>query len=247
MKSVDVRQQLVEALRLDLVGPGEVIGHAAYTLCDANEILPQRPSSWYLTGFLVPSEADPDQKCDEQSADELDGADNNSGGDDAVVPEPAAARVRFLPSSIGASLLVPENSHELRVVVRWGDYTARKARPNEPGPFVWQRTPREEVIPISLPGKPAFPRRSHRPCHFRTGIKHRIQSRYGRRCPRPICLSRRVGLDRWLRGLSRTTGNSISSHGPRVTFSPQTSGLGVTVLDSRGGLRVTFLSCELFF
>ena len=48
--SVEVRARLVEALGLDLVGPGP--GHAL-----AEERLPGwvRPSNWYLTGFLIPT------------------------------------------------------------------------------------------------------------------------------------------------------------------------------------------------
>ena len=51
-----VRSRLLDALRLDLVGPrpGEP-GHDAYT----EEVLPVAPSRWYLTGFLVPYEDEP--------------------------------------------------------------------------------------------------------------------------------------------------------------------------------------------
>ena len=44
-----VRAQLIEALKLDLVGPSA--GHAL-----AAEQLPDtlRPANWYLTGFLIP-------------------------------------------------------------------------------------------------------------------------------------------------------------------------------------------------
>jgi len=50
MKPVEVRSQLVDALRLDLVGPDNGSDLEA-------EILPQAPSRWYLNGFLVPMEA----------------------------------------------------------------------------------------------------------------------------------------------------------------------------------------------
>ena len=50
MTPADVRAQLVAALQLDLVGPHDGIG-------DAAETLPQHPSRWYLTGFLVPFDA----------------------------------------------------------------------------------------------------------------------------------------------------------------------------------------------
>jgi hypothetical protein len=51
MTGVEMRQYLVDALRLDLIGPDN--GTAL-----ENEVLPQAPSRWYLTGFLVPLEAD---------------------------------------------------------------------------------------------------------------------------------------------------------------------------------------------
>ncbi|MBI1849416.1 MAG: hypothetical protein HYR85_03625, partial [Planctomycetes bacterium] len=56
--SADVRERLVQALRLDLVGPraGDAL---------AEEKLPgsqsQRPSSWYLMGFLIPSGTAPEK------------------------------------------------------------------------------------------------------------------------------------------------------------------------------------------
>lgn len=48
-ESAEVREEIVRALRLDLVGPWA--GHPL-----ADERLPgwARPSNWYLTGFLVP-------------------------------------------------------------------------------------------------------------------------------------------------------------------------------------------------
>ena len=150
MEPVHVRHQLVEALRLDLVGPEDGLG-------DAQEILPQRPSTWYMTGFLVPLEASPDQKTDAQGTDELDAVGDAGGLDDAATPEPAAARVSYLPSSIGASVLVPAAAQQLTIMVRWGDYHMRAAREDEPGPSVWERTPREERVLVTLPAQTAQP------------------------------------------------------------------------------------------
>ena len=48
LRSAEIRGKLVDALRLDLVGPSETLG-------DAKEALPQSPSRWYLTGFLGPA------------------------------------------------------------------------------------------------------------------------------------------------------------------------------------------------
>lgn len=157
MKPVEIRGQLVDAIRLDLVGPGEVLGPEDRVLGVPAEILPQRPSTWYLTGFLVPLEAGEQQKIDEQSADEVDEVNDAKGADDAVSPEPAAARVRYLPSSIGASLLVPADVQVLKIIVRWGDYKARRAGEGESAQFVWERQPRDEVVEVKLPEKTEQP------------------------------------------------------------------------------------------
>lgn len=157
MSPVECRHSLVDSLRLDLVGPGEVLGSNNRVLGQPEEVLPQRPSTWYLSGFLVPFDADPDQKADQQADDELDEQGDAGGLDDAVTPEPAAARVRYLPSSIGVSLLIPPKAGQLKVVVRWGDYRVRKSKDGEPGQHVWERTPREELIAVNIPEKTEQP------------------------------------------------------------------------------------------
>jgi len=65
--SAEVRERLVEALNLDLIGPG--VDHAL-----ASECLPGwvRPSNWYLTGFLIPAGAPPEQSADADEEDDLD-------------------------------------------------------------------------------------------------------------------------------------------------------------------------------
>jgi len=115
MTAVHVRQSLVHALRLDLVGP-----EPDSPLKDA--ILPQSPSRWYLTGFLVPTEASEEQRFDQTSGEEVDQMDEAGAADDAVTPEPAAARRVYFPSSLGLSILVPGKASTLQVAVRWGDY-----------------------------------------------------------------------------------------------------------------------------
>src|SRR6266571_7127156 len=138
MRSVEVRSKLVEALRLDLVGPSDDLGNV-------NEVLSQAPSRWYLTGFLVPLEAAPTQRTDEQSTEELDQAGEGGGLDDDTAPEPAAARQRYLPSSIGLSVLVPGNASHLSVKVSWGDYRLRAN-----GGETWERSPRTAAVMVDL-------------------------------------------------------------------------------------------------
>jgi Helicase conserved C-terminal domain len=138
MTSAEVRSKLVESLRLDLVGPGVNLG-------DAQEVLPQAPSRWYLTGFLVPLGAKPEQRADEAADDDFDDAGEAVGTDDDAAEDKPAARPRFFPSSIGASVLVPAVAKSLRVCVRWGDYRRKPEPPEE-----WERTPREELVEVDL-------------------------------------------------------------------------------------------------
>lgn len=52
----EIRATLVDALQLDLVGP------TPSDTDHAEEVLTQSPSKWYLTGFLAPSGARPEER-----------------------------------------------------------------------------------------------------------------------------------------------------------------------------------------
>src|SRR5215475_14315928 len=110
MTPVDIRRKLVQTLGLDLIGPDRDSDLLA-------EVLPQAPSRWYLTGFLVPIEAAESQKVDETENEGVDEAGDAGGGDDSTTPEPAAARRAVFPSSLGLSLLVARDAKELHVTV----------------------------------------------------------------------------------------------------------------------------------
>lgn len=140
---LEVRRELVEALQVDLIGPTGPLG-------DHNEVLPQTPSRWYLTGFLVPTDADEAQRSDPSSNDELDQAAEPSGVDDDDSPEKPAARRSFLPSSIGVSVLIPVELHEFQAVVRYGEYLRIDTDEGSAGPQRWKRTPREEIVSVSI-------------------------------------------------------------------------------------------------
>jgi hypothetical protein len=120
--SVQVRTKLVDALKLDLVGPEADLGNLT-------EVLPQSPSRWYLTGFLAPLDAPPEQRSDAEADDDLDSS-GEPGGDDDTEPEPsAAAKQKYLPSSIGVSVLLPKEAKTLTVRVTWGDYKLKTGAP----------------------------------------------------------------------------------------------------------------------
>lgn len=153
--SVQVREGLVEALNLDLIGPENGSDLAA-------EILPQAPSRWYLTGFLVPLGASPEQRAEVDQDEEVDAQDEGGAADDAQEPEPPSARRAFLPSSIGLSFLVSGETEQIEVTARWGDYKREggeegKEEGGGGGGVQWRRTPRQETVQLTLPARTAHP------------------------------------------------------------------------------------------
>jgi hypothetical protein len=148
--SLAVRSSLVDALRLDLVGPEPGSPHA-------DEALPQMPSRLYLTGFLVPRDSEPEQKADETADETVDAQDETGGTDDVTAPEPPAARKGFYPSSIGISVLVESGVTRLRVGVSWGDYVCLEKDEEKGTPHQWKRTPRSEEVVVELPAKTSGP------------------------------------------------------------------------------------------
>ena len=169
MTPVEVRRGLVEALKLDLVGPENGSDLEA-------EILPQAPSRWYLTGFLVPLEAGEAQKSDETANDDFESpAAGGDATDDDTTPEPPAARRAFFPSSIGLSLLVSKQTRQLRVEVNWGDYRAEpldapvdgeeSPAPEVSGrmPLRWRREPHRVEMTLNLPTETAKAVEARRP------------------------------------------------------------------------------------
>jgi hypothetical protein len=129
-----VRGAIVEALQLDLIGPDN--SHAF-----AKELLPDPPSRWYLTGFLVPVDAPEEQRTDATSADEIESGGDSEATDDAAPPDRGGARKSLLPSSMGLSVLVAPDVELLDAVVFWGDY-------------IWESPeaaaePVEEIVPAT--------------------------------------------------------------------------------------------------
>jgi hypothetical protein len=145
--SAEVRERIVEALRLDLVGPW-----AEHEL--AEERLPgwQRPSNWYLTGFLIPSDTPLEEAADEDVEDDFGDATDATGLAEESHDDRKAAKKSYFPSSMGLSFLVAAAAKELRVLVRWGDYAPCEIAlegSEKPMP-AWQRTSRAEEVVLAL-------------------------------------------------------------------------------------------------
>jgi hypothetical protein len=146
--SLEVRERLVEALELDLVGPWT--GHAF-----AEEKLPGwvRPSNWYLTGFLIPSGTSVGKRADADEDDDVAAISEEAGPVEESSEERKAAKKGFFPSSMGLSFLAPKDADALAVTVRWGDYRPTEIEGNDGKPGrVWQREPREATVSLKLEG-----------------------------------------------------------------------------------------------
>ena len=166
--SASVRDYLTHALRLDLIGP------RPDDVDLAHERLDQTPSQWYLTGYLVPSEAPLTQKAQDEE-EEFDLPDDPfHGSDDSSAPERGSTKRNFSPSSIGMSILVTDDTATLEVTASWGDYRPEtsdeletggeqptagadgEAEGEESSPRFapWKRTPGKGQVTIDLAAVP---------------------------------------------------------------------------------------------
>jgi hypothetical protein len=146
--SKEVRERLVEALKLDLVGPW-----ADHELSE--ERLPGwvRPSNWYLTGFMIPAGTPKSKAADDDEDEDIDEIPDTAGLAEESNEERKAAKKGFFPSSMGLSFLVSKEINSLSLTVRWGDYTQMEVERKDGKPIsVWQRQPREESVAAALTG-----------------------------------------------------------------------------------------------
>ena len=104
----------------------------------------ESPSRWYFTGFLAPAddplaqvgakqaETDPSVQ-EEMETDVEEPADDGPGGaaGDAEPPETPNTKRRFLPSSVGLTVLLPPDVTEIEARVSWGDYRTEPPLPED--------------------------------------------------------------------------------------------------------------------
>ncbi len=123
--SAAVRDLLIEALRIDLIGPGpEDDRHQ-------RERLPRSPSRWYLTGFLAPTGAPETQRAQDVGEELDEPSESTQAGDDASTPERGSGKRVYLPSSMGLSLRVGSDTRHLRTQLTWGDYAPEEEAVDE--------------------------------------------------------------------------------------------------------------------
>jgi hypothetical protein len=141
-----VRERLVEALKLDLVGP-----RAAPCLAYEGPPCWIRPSNWYLTGFLIPSGTPAEKRADADEDDDLGGEIPGAAGlAEESNEERKAAKKGFFPSSMGLSFLVPKEAHGITVIA---NTHRRRLRAPTGSPCPFKRQPREETVVVALTGQ----------------------------------------------------------------------------------------------
>ncbi|MDP4117621.1 MAG: DISARM system helicase DrmA [Bacillota bacterium] len=114
IKYAKVRQEIVDALRVDLIGPQA-----------EDEVIDENPKFAYLIGMLAPKVPDKSSCFNEQEVDAdiayEDGADFTAGEDDDN--EPITVTHFDPPSSIGISFYVESSLPSINLELNWGDYT----------------------------------------------------------------------------------------------------------------------------
>ena len=143
--SVEVRQRLVDALRLDLIGPWA--GHRLSTERIPNYGGRTRPSNWYLTGFIVPSGAPPHPEVVAESDDNIEQATAKSIPGEEAGDDGKPARKGYFPASIGLSFRIDTGTRDLDVTVNWGDYVPEEHERKK----VWRRIPHSKRLSIRIP------------------------------------------------------------------------------------------------
>jgi hypothetical protein len=165
--ATDVRARLVETLRRDLIGPGPQDSDLA------RERLKEKPSGWYVTGYLAPvpepsgpsaeiaEEDDLFEEGDPLVGDDV-GADRDAGparaADDAPEDAPPVVRIRA-PSSLGLTVLLDASIREVEVHLSWGDYVTVPPLTHEElldekadmPDVVWDRVPGSATVQASVP------------------------------------------------------------------------------------------------
>lgn len=146
-KYSEVRQKIIDAIRTDLIGPGE-----------KEEVLKENPRYAYLVGMLdIQSNTEDYSGAGEQEVDTdiafEEGEDFTAGEEDDNEP---ISTTRFqLPSSIGISFYIQRDTESINLDVTWGDYVKSTEKyigkdEKERISTIYTRQPMEETINVKF-------------------------------------------------------------------------------------------------
>jgi hypothetical protein len=144
MSSSIVRENIVNTIKLDLIGP-----HLNSEKKYLEEVVSTPPSMFYLTGFLVPKDrritVEIEDDGAENAPDELDEASDTGGNE-------TNSLLRKYPSSMGLSFLVSKNTSEVEVDCSWGEYKEVLIDGN----VCWKRSMFSKSINVKLGETPSL-------------------------------------------------------------------------------------------
>lgn len=176
--SAEVRARIIDMLRRDLIGPLPPTADGDPDADLQRERLGEPPSGWYLTGYIGPMATprrddgadDPDADEERETAagdlfdDEAEPREDDDAGavaQDDAEPEAPVTKRRYVPASIGITVVLPDSVGAVDVRVTWGDYTteppltpeqiAEEAETELPK-LEWLRQPREAIVNLPMPG-----------------------------------------------------------------------------------------------
>lgn len=139
MQSAEIRDDLIETLRMNLVGPWPEGPNQ-------HEVLRHKPSSWYLTGFLVSQNAPEEEKQSPDATEELEeqvASEGGEAGEEEDQPEKTAQGRNYYPSSMGLSFLLGPGAKSVTFTATWGEYRAGSGVTAAGKPqTLWTRKPR---------------------------------------------------------------------------------------------------------
>lgn len=143
-KFAEVRQQVIEMIKTDLLGPRS-----------EEEVLNQNPRFEYIVGMLAPKTGKDDSNEQEIEGDAfLEGdADYTAGEEDDN--EPVSANRFTTPSSIGISFYLENTTNSFNIDVSWGDYSKASEKAfNKDGKEIsvntYARLPQKETVEINI-------------------------------------------------------------------------------------------------
>lgn len=146
-KYAEVRQKMINMLKMDLLGPME-----------EDEVLEENPRHAYILGMLAPQSDNEKGATIEQEVDGDVSYDENvysSDEDEDDSSEPVSTSQFKIPSSMGISFYVSALVEDFNVEISWGDYvkestTALNKEGNEISKTIYVRQPQKETVKVIL-------------------------------------------------------------------------------------------------
>ena len=142
----EVRQNIIDAIRTDLIGP-----------CSSEEKLDENPRYAYLVGKLEPRR---DENAPDENEQEIEADIDRDKGEDFTASkdgdnEPISTAKFQLPSSIGISFYVESSLDCVCLDVTWGDYAESTEKAidkdgKEHRHTVYKRIPEEETVRVKF-------------------------------------------------------------------------------------------------